>query len=220
MHVVVVGCGRAGSGLAGHLRELGHSVAIIDRSSAAFRRLPDDFTGQRIVGIGFDRGVLEEAGIERAGALAAVTNGDNSNIVIARIARESFAVEHVVARIYDPQRAEIYQRLGVPTVATSQWTVDQVLRWVLPSERRVEWTDPTAHVAIVEQLVPPDVAGATLSQLHLADLAHTVAYTRLGVTRRVHDELVLQEGDVLYLAVDTEHLDDVSAHFASVAEAT
>ena len=141
MHVVVVGCGRVGSGLAATLENQGHSVAVIDRRAQAFRRLPDGFCGRKVVGVGFDRARLDEAGIGEAGALAAVTNGDNSNIVVARVAREAFQIDRVVARIYDARRAAIYERLGIPTVATVQWTTERVLRRILPDSqpgRRVD----------------------------------------------------------------------------------
>src|SRR5262249_47115629 len=123
--VVVVGCGRVGSELAGTLEKSGHTVAVIDKNPNAFRRLPPGSAGQRVVGFGFDRDNLVEAGIERAGAVAAVTNGDNSNILVARIARETFGIGRVVARIYDPRRAVIYQSLGIPTVAPGAWATDQ-----------------------------------------------------------------------------------------------
>ena len=118
MHVIVVGCGRVGSGLAIALQKEGHSVAIIDKSANSFRRLDPNFSGQQLVGFGFDRDTLVDAGAERAQAFASVTSGDNSNILSARIARETFQIANVVARIYDPRRAEIYQRLGITTVAT------------------------------------------------------------------------------------------------------
>ena len=146
MHVVVVGCGRVGSGLAATLVSQGHTVSVVDRKPTAFRRLPEDFSGETFVGVGFDRNVLVAAGIERAGALAAVTNGDNSNILVARTAREFFGVERVVARIYDQRRAAIYERLGIPTVATVQWTIERVLRRILPDTAGVEWIDPSAKV--------------------------------------------------------------------------
>src|SRR4051812_49564232 len=139
MHVVIMGCGRVGSTLAHILEGLGHTVAVIDRSPEAFRRLGPDFEGRRITGFGFDRDTLHEAGIEKADAFAAVSNGDNSNIIAARVARETFGVENVVARIYDPGRAEVYQRLGIPTVATVRWTADQVLRRLLPHGAEPEW---------------------------------------------------------------------------------
>src|SRR5580698_10516491 len=134
MHIVIVGCGRVGSGLGVGLAEQGHTVAIIDRNAKAFRRLPVDWPGTTILGSGFDRGDLD-----RAGALAAVTSGDDSNILTARIARETYQIPHVVARIYDPRRAQIYLRLGIPTVATVSWTIDQVRRRLIPGEAEAEW---------------------------------------------------------------------------------
>ena len=132
MHVIVVGCGRVGSRLGVELVGYGHTVAVIDKSETAFKRLPAGWGGTALVGAGFDRDVLERAGARDCGALAAVTSGDNSNILCARIARETFGIPNVVARIYDPRRAEIYQRLGLPTVATVTWTTDQVLRKLFP----------------------------------------------------------------------------------------
>src|ERR1700752_777189 len=139
MHVVIMGCGRVGSTLALRLEQLGHPVAVIDQDAGAFRRLSKDFQGRSVVGVGFDRETLAEAGIEEAGAFAAVSNGDNSNIISARVAREQFGVEHVAARIYDPRRAEVYQRLGIPTVATVKWTADQMLRRLLPESTEPLW---------------------------------------------------------------------------------
>ena len=124
VRVVIMGCGRVGSSLAMAMQKRGHDVAIIDRDPSAFVRLSPDFTGVTIAGVGFDRDVLERAGIENADAFAAVSSGDNSNIISARVARETFDVERVVARIYDAKRAEVYERLGIPTVATVPWTTD------------------------------------------------------------------------------------------------
>ena len=135
VHFVIMGCGRVGSSLAHILEAQGHSVAVIDSNESAFRRLGAGFAGRRVTGIGFDRDTLREAGIEQAQAFAAVSSGDNSNIVAARVARETFGVDNVVARIYDPGRAEVYQRLGIPTVATVRWTADQMLRRLLPARR-------------------------------------------------------------------------------------
>src|SRR5438045_9318134 len=126
MHVIVVGCGRVGSELAAELEAQGHTVAVIDKNRNAFRRLPERFTGRAVLGFGFDRDHLEQAGVREAGALAAVTSGDNSNVLTARIARETFQIPNVVARIYDPRRAMIYQRPGIPTVATVAWTTHPV----------------------------------------------------------------------------------------------
>ena len=143
-----------GSELAGTLEKDGHSVAVVDKNKSAFSRLPQGFGGTTVVGFGFDRDHLIEAGIERAGALAAVTNGDNSNILTARIARENFGIERVVARIYDPRRAVIYQRLGIPTVATVSWATDQVLRRLMPGEVKADWSDPSGKICVVERGLP------------------------------------------------------------------
>lgn len=209
MHVVVVGCGRVGSGLAISLTSAGHSVAIIDRNPRAFRRLPDSWPGQRVHGSGFDRDHLDLAGADRADALAAVTSGDNSNILTVRIARETYGIEHVVARIYDPRRAEIYQRLGIPTVATVTWTIDQVLRRLLPDAMTPEWTDPTGKVRLVERELPDAWAGRRLGDIDLPGEISLVAVTRAGVPRLHADDLIGQEGDLLHLAVTGDAVDEL-----------
>jgi trk system potassium uptake protein TrkA len=215
VHVVVVGCGRVGSGLAMALEGAGHSVAVIDRRPQAFIRLAEDFAGRAIVGVGFDRDRLVEAGIEEASALAAVTNGDNSNITVARVAKETFGVERVVARIYDPRRAAIYERLGIPTVATVQWTTERVLRRVLPDTPAVEWTDPSARVVLAERRLPAAWAGRRPEDVEAPGLARIVGLSRLGVSRIVDPKTVLQDGDIVFLAVDAERLEDYEKFLAA-----
>lgn len=214
MHVVVVGCGRVGSGLAVTLESQGHSVAVVDRKPQAFRRLPESFTGQRLVGVGFDRGTLQAAGIEQAGALAAVTNGDNSNILVARTGREYFGVERVVARIYDQRRAAIYERLGISTVATVGWAIERVLRRIEAGTQDVEWIDPSAKVCLVERRVPNGWAGRPLVELEADGVARVVALTRLGEAQVVGPALLAQEGDVIWAAVDGSRLDDFDTRVA------
>jgi trk system potassium uptake protein TrkA len=213
VHVVVVGCGRVGSSLALNLSESGHTVAIIDKRSEAFSRLGSGFTGQTITGIGFDRDRLVEAGIERAEALASVTNGDNSNILIARVARETFGIERVVARIYDPRRAAIYQRLGIATVATVAWTTERVLRRLVPDTPSVEWVDPSAKVSLVERSVGTKWAGHKVEDLEALGV-RIVALSRLGIAQIPPHHLVVQDGDVLYLAVSGDALDQLDALLA------
>jgi trk system potassium uptake protein TrkA len=210
VHVVVVGCGRVGSELALSLERNGHSVAVIDKNADAFRkRLPEDFAGQKVVGFGFDRDHLIEAGIERADAVAAVTSGDNSNILTARIAKETFEVPNVVARIQDPRRAVIYQRLGIPTVAQVAWTTDQLMRRLFPETVVTEWTDPTGSVSLVERTVPPGWAGQKLAGLLESDRFHVISLTRGSEVRLLSGDLVAQEGDILHLAVRKEALDEL-----------
>ena len=215
MHVIVVGCGRVGSGLALTLEEAGHSVAVVDRRRQAFRRLPDTFGGQRIVGVGFDRQRLAEAGIDRAGALAAVTSGDNSNIVVARVAREAFGVERVVARIYDPRRASIYERLGIPTIATVQWTTERVLRRILPDAPAVEWVDPSAKVCLLERAVPPAWAGRPVADLEVDGVARVSAVSRLGESGLPRADHIVQEGDTIWVAVAGDGIETYDRHLAA-----
>jgi len=155
VHIVIMGCGRVGSTLAQNLESRGHSVAIIDQNPDAFRRLGADFAGLTVTGVGFDREVLVEAGVERADAFAAVSSGDNSNIISARLARETFGVARVAARIYDQKRAEVYERLGIPTVATVRWTADRMMRHLVPQGQVELWRDPTSTVSIVEVPLHP-----------------------------------------------------------------
>ena len=209
VHVVVVGCGRVGSGLAVGLAQQGHSVAIMDKVARSFRRLPGGWPGTTVVGSGFDRDDLDRAGAATADALAAVTSGDNSNILTARIARENYGIANVVARIYDPRRAEIYQRLGIPTVATVTWTIDQVLRRLLPETVTGEWTDATGQLVLVEHILPEAWAGKRLYDLGLEGRANLVAVTRGGVPRLDVTALVGQEGDVLHVAVMKDAMVDL-----------
>lgn len=210
MHVVIVGCGRVGSSLAHTLVDDGHTVSIIDRKSASFERLRPGFSGQSYTGIGFDRELLVKAGIERAEAVAAVTNGDNSNILVARVARETFGIERVVARIYDPRRAAIYQRLGIATVAPALWTTERVLRRLVPDGPSVEWVDPSAKVSLVERTLGRGWAGHRLADIE-SDGVRLAAVSRLGAAMLPHSNLVAQEGDVVYLVVAAEALGQLDA---------
>ena len=220
MHVVVIGCGRVGSELAVAVEAAGHTVSILDKDRNAFRHLPDSFGGKAILGFAFDRDHLEQAGIEKAGALAAVTNGDNSNILAARIARETYEIPNVVARIYDPRRAVIYQRLGIQTVATVAWTTDQVLRRLFPDESVSEWTDATGTVSLVERALPAAWAGRKLADLGERDKFHLVALSRAGRARLFSPELLGQEGDMLHLAVHLDALDELEAKLTGAGGAS
>jgi trk system potassium uptake protein TrkA len=213
VHVIVVGCGRVGSGLAVSLSAEGHTVAVIDKSERAFRRLKE-WPGQRLVGSGFDRDDLDEARAPEASALAAVTSGDNSNILTARIARETYEIQNVVARIYDPRRAVIYQRLGIPTVATVAWTTDQVVRKLFPDTWASEWSDASGSVDLVERMLPANWAGRKLTELDEGERYRLVVLTRGGAARLATPELVGQEGDLLYMAVRRDARDELDSRLA------
>lgn len=201
-----MGCGRVGATLATQLDRRGHSVAVIDQNPDAFRRLPSEFQGRKVKGVGFDRDALEQAGIDEAYAFAAVSNGDNSNIVAARVARESFGVERVVARIYDARRADIYERLGIPTVATVRQTADQMMRHVLPGGAASEMVDASGAVSLVQ----PDVAGAwvgmAVSSLE-ERLGVRVAWISRGSSALLPEAAtVVQDLDRLHVAVVSERV--------------
>lgn len=210
-----MGCGRVGSALAKSLESLGHSVAVIDRDVAAFRRLSTNFTGDRVTGIGFDRDTMVEAGIERAEAFAAVSSGDNSNIIAARVARETFGVDNVVARIYDPNRAAVYQKLGIPTVATVRWTADQVLRRLLPAGMLSEWRDPSGHVVLAEMDVAPEWIGHAVSKLEEESGARVALLTRVGDGILPHRGTVIQDGDLVHVTMLWDDREQVERVFAT-----
>ncbi len=206
-----MGCGRVGSSLARGLEKRGHTVAVIDFDTDAFRRLGPDFNGRTVKGVGFDREVLLEAGIEDAEAFAAVSSGDNSNILSARVVRETFDVHNVVARIYDPGRAEVYERLGIPTVATVRWTADQVLRRLLPAGSEPHWRDPSGTVRLMEVHVDRSWVGRSVGQIERATDARIPFVFRLGTGMVPKNSTIFQDGDLLYAAVTDSRLAEVES---------
>jgi trk system potassium uptake protein len=201
VHVLIAGCGRVGSELATSLERLGHSIVVIDKNPKAFERLRSDFSGTVLQGFAFDRNVLEEGGIKEAQAFAAVTSGDNSNILSARVTKEHYRVPQVVARIYDPRRAQIYQRLGIQTVATVRWTTDQMLRYLLPDDVPVEYTVDNGEVVIASLQAPRGVIGKHALDLDLEGQRRVVAVSRFGVPRVPDRALTIQENDILHVSV-------------------
>ncbi|MGY5885169.1 potassium channel family protein [Modestobacter lacusdianchii] len=209
MHVVVMGCGRVGSAIARRLEAIGHSVAVIDQDAEAFRRLGPEFGGRQVTGLGFDRQTLLDAGIDSAGAFAAVSSGDNSNIIAARVARETFGVEHVVARIYDSKRAEVYERMGIPSVATVPWTVNRLMRELLSVKVTEIWREPTGKVLLMRVTVTDGWVGRPLAELETASGARAAWLVRFGEAQLPTPATVLQTGDHLVLAATDELTDRV-----------
>ena len=216
MHTIIAGCGRVGSALATNLERLGHSVAVVDKNAKAKDRLKADFAGNFIVGFVFDREVLRDAGIEGAQAFASVTSGDNSNIVSARVAKEHYRVPQVVARIYDPRRAQIYQRLGIQTVATVRWTTDQILRSLLPEDVPVEYTVDNGEVVITALPAPAETIGKSSFDLDLDGLRRVVAISRFGVPRLPAKDLTIQDGDILHISVIRAELSELGDQLKKV----
>ncbi len=209
MHIVIMGCGRVGSSLARGLERRGHSVAVIDILQEAFRRLGPEFQGKTVKGVGFDRDVLKRAGIERADGFAAVSSGDNSNILAARVVRETFEVHNVVARIYDQGRAEVYERLGIPSVATVRWAADQILRRLLPSGSEPQWRDPSGSVRLIEVHVNSGWVGRRVTEMEAACHAKIPFLMRFGAGTVPTASTVFQDGDLIYAAVTNDQVPDV-----------
>ncbi len=200
-----MGCGRVGSTLARSLEDRNHTVSVIDNNPDAFRRLGPSFNGDKITGYGFDQAVLTKAGIQRADAFAAVSSGDNSNIIAARVARETFGIDQVVARIYDPGRAEVYQRLGITTVATVKWTADQVLRRILPAGAEPDFRDPSGTIRVDQIPVPGVWVGHQTIDLQAQSRSRIAWIDRLGEGMLPTRDTVIQEGDLLHLVIREEN---------------
>ncbi len=209
-----MGCGRVGSAIARKLEDIGHSVAVIDQDPEAFRRLGPDFAGRLVTGLGFDRQTLLAAGIDSAGAFAAVSSGDNSNIISARVARETFGVEHVVARIYDSKRAEVYERMGIPSVATVPWTVSRLMRELLSVKVSELWREPTGTVLLMRVTVTDVWVGRPLAELETASGSRAAWLFRFGEAQLPGPSTVLQTGDHLVVAVT----DDLTERVHKVVE--
>src|SRR5690349_23648509 len=200
-----MGCGRVGSALARSLEDRNHTVSVIDSNPDAFRRLGPSFNGLKVTGYGFDQQVLEKAGFRRADAFAGVSSGDNSNIIAARVARETFGIQQVVARIYDPGRAEVYQRLGITTVATVKWTADQVLRRLLPAGAEPDFRDPSGTIRLDQVPAPEAWVGHRTVLFQEQSRCRIAWIDRLGEGVLPTRDSVIQEGDLLHIVMREEN---------------
>lgn len=203
MRIVIIGCGRLGAGLAHSLVACGHTPVVVDQAPAAFERLGPGFKGQTIVGIGFDRDVLEQAGLARADGLAAVTNSDDVNVVTARLASQVFRVPCVVARLYDPRKAEIYQRLGVQTISTTAWGITRAASLLCFSRLESRLTFGDGDVDIVDTMVPPLLVGRSVNEITIPGEVHVVAISRENQTFLPTLGTLFRAGDRLHVAVLT-----------------
>ncbi len=207
MHVIIAGCGRVGAQAAAALAREGHSVVVIDRNEKAFRRLPKTYNGRCLVGLVYDKGILEEAGIAQADAFVAVTNGDNSNIVSARIAKEIYRVPIVVSRIYDPQRAEIYRRFGVTTFATAVWGANKVLELVTSRELSREYTFGNDEVQMLVVWVPGHLIGKPVMDLNVPGEIQVAVIMRRGKPLIPISGTRFEERDQVHVVVHQSSID-------------
>jgi trk system potassium uptake protein TrkA len=218
MHVVIMGCGRVGSELTLQLGKAGHDVVIIDKKPEAFDRLPPGFDARTIVGLGFDRDILEEAGIKEADAFIAVSNGDNSNIVSARVALEHYHVPNVIARIYDPQRAEIYQRLNIPTVATTTWGVKQIMMMLTHPREEIKESLVGGDLFRMRVPVPDHLIGKSVSRLNEGGKVLVAGVDRMGSGFIPVASSTFQQGDIVQLILQKDGLDILDDMLAPAAE--
>jgi len=188
---------------------------VIDKDRQAFRRLSADFSGRQVVGQGFHREVLVEAGVERAQAFAAVSSGDNSNIIAARVARETFGIARVVARIYDAKRAAVYERLGIPTVATVPWSTDRLMRMLLPDGVASAWREPTGTVAILPLPVNEEWVGRPIRELEATTGCRVAFIVRFGTGVLPRPETFVQAEDTIYVAAVSGTVSDVTSAAAA-----
>jgi trk system potassium uptake protein TrkA len=218
MHVVIMGCGRVGSQLTVELVKASHDVAIIDKQAGAFEKLPPGFEAKTIVGLGFDRDALEDAGIKEADAFVAVSSGDNSNIVSARVALEHYHVPRVIARIYDPRRAEIYERLNIPTVATTKWGVQQIQLMLLHDRQEVRETLGGGDLLRVRVPVPEHLVGKPVNAINVDGQILVAGVSRGGTGFIPTGGSTMQAGDYLIVIVAKDGVDALDAQLELLGE--
>jgi trk system potassium uptake protein TrkA len=211
MHIIIIGCGRVGARLASLLSSSGHSVVVIDKNPEAFKRLEPSFKGKTIEGVGFDRKTLLDAGIEHADALATVTNGDNTNVVVASIAAQDFHVPRVVARINDPVRAEIFPKLGITTISATLWTSGRIFEYLISPELHNVFSVGSAGVQLYEFEVQSALIDRKVGDLNVANEIRVVAITREGVGFIPVLGSVFKWRDRVLVAVDTRSIDKLRA---------
>lgn len=204
MKFIVLGCGRVGAQLAGALYVEGHDVSIIDKDPRSFRRLGSSFKGSMVEGIGFDRDVLISAGIEQADGFASVTNGDNSNIISALIAKRIFRVPRVITRIYDPQRANIYKQFGIPTISSTIWGANELREHLLFAELKSEMSFGSGEAELLEFEAPVQLSGRSVNDLAMPGQVMVTCVVRLGRALVPTMATVFEEGDLVYACVATE----------------
>jgi trk system potassium uptake protein len=218
MHVIIMGCGRVGSQLSNELVDDGHEVTVIDKNGEAFFRYPPGAKAKTVTGLGFDRDVLEEAGIKEADAFVAVSSGDNSNIVSARVALETYHVPRVIARIYDPRRADIYERLNIPTVATTKWGVKQIQLMLFHDRQEIRESLGGGDLLRVRVPVADHLVGKPATSLNVDGQILVAGVSRGGGGFLPTDETTLQAGDYLIVMLTRDGMDSLDAMLEPVGE--
>ena len=218
MRVIIVGCGRVGILLTQELSKAGHEVVVIDKNQHAFDRLPPGFEARTIVGLGFDRDVLEDAGVKDADALLAVSSGDNSNILSARVAREHYHVPKVIARIYDPMRAEIYERLNIPTVSTTRWGVKQMMLMLSHTREEIKEALAGGDLLRMRIQIPDHLVGSPVTDLNVDGKILVAGVDRGGTGFIPSASSTFQEGDYAAVVVQKDSIETLDELLVPVVE--
>ena len=201
MKIIIMGCGRVGSLVSWLLLDQGHEVTVIDHDANAFAKLGPDFKGRVVRGLGFDRDVLLEAGIKHAEGFVAASSSDNANIVAARIARNIFHVPRVVARLYDPLRAEVYQRLGLTTISTTNWGAERIVEVMTHTDLDVLSIFRDGGTSLVRVEIPIRLSGHNVNQMNIPGEVMVIAVTRDEQTFIPVSGTEFREGDIVHLSV-------------------
>ncbi len=212
MHVIIIGCGRVGSELAKLLSHEGHDVVVIDKAQASLDRLGNSFNGVSLVGNGFDLNLLKQAGIERADAFCAVTNGDNTNLICAQVGKKIFKVPRVIARVYDPQRAHIYRALGLD-ILSGTILFASMIRDKIVESRFTSYLIESKDLGVIEIEVHKDLAGQTIAQINLSGEFIVVAIRNLSGVFIPDPHTSVKEKDILMGVVKVSSLDKIKDKF-------
>jgi trk system potassium uptake protein TrkA len=207
MKIIIMGCGRVGSQVAQLLDSEGHDVTVIDPVLDNLDRLGKNYQGKKIRGVGFDRDVLIQAGIEMADAFVATSSSDNANIVAARIARNIFHVPRVVARLYDPRRAEIYRRLGLVTMSMVSWGAQRIYELLTHTNLDPTFYFGRGEVSLVAIEIPSHLVGRMVNHITVPGEVTVVAITRQGEAMMATLGTEFQPGDLVYFAVQASAMD-------------
>jgi len=218
MNVIVVGCGRVGVALAYRLFQRDHQVTVIDPEAAAFKNLPPDFRGRTVQGQAMNQDVLRRAGIKKADALAAVTNSDPVNAVVARMAQSTYGLSNIVVRNYDPRQRAIHEALGLQVVSSASWGAQRIEELLYQAEMRTVFSAGNGEVEIYELVVPPAWQGCRLGDLLPASGCLAVAVTRAGQATLPAAETVLESGDVVLLSATLEGIEAMRKRLAQPEE--
>lgn len=201
MKIIIVGYGRMGASLSSNLAKKGHDVTVIDSNPEVFQDLGKDFSGKKITGIGFDRDILKQAKIDQVDAVVSCTSSDEVNAVIARIAKNVYRVPRVIARLYEPIKADIYQRLGIQTISTTTWGIDRAAEMLTYNQLDNVYEIGNGNVNLVRIEVPPLLIGHVVRELITVGEIQVISITRNNKTFIPTSGTIFEVGDIIYIAV-------------------